>query len=143
MLASKIKVKGPGTLFFKILKTAVSIGFVKDERFGGQKDFDKNIPQGQQSLYGVGIDISKFDIWNKTGYVFKGKPYQSIGWMNQFTYHQQDSFFGQRNYLGNQKTFYSNLIFESIFGNTNHKYKTGASFLITILLLIPLVEVEV
>ncbi|WP_332018831.1 TonB-dependent receptor plug domain-containing protein, partial [Kaistella sp.] len=109
--------------------THFGISFVKDERFGGQKDFDKNIPQSQQSLYGVGIDISKFDIWNKTGYVFKGKPYQSIGWMNKFTYHQQDSFFGQRNYLGNQKTFYSNLIFESIFGNTNHKYKTGASFL--------------
>jgi lipopolysaccharide export system ATP-binding protein len=28
-----------------------------------------------------------------------------------------------------QETYYSNLIFESIFGNTNHKYKTGASFL--------------
>lgn len=105
------------------------ISFVKDERFGGQTDFDKNTDRSQQSFYGVGIDISKFDIWNKTGYVFKGKPYQSIGWMNQFTYHQQDSFFGQRNYLGNQKTFYSNLIFESIFGNTNHKYKAGASFL--------------
>ncbi|MGZ5262375.1 MAG: TonB-dependent receptor, partial [Kaistella sp.] len=98
------------------------ISFVKDERFGGQKDFDKNTDQSQQNLYGVGIDISKFDIWNKTGYIFKGKPYQSIGLMNQFTYHQQDSFFGNRNYLGNQKTFYSNLIFESIFGNTNHKY---------------------
>ncbi|MCQ4035736.1 TonB-dependent receptor domain-containing protein [Kaistella montana] len=111
------------------LGTHFGISFVKDERFGGQKDFDKNISQAQQSLYGVGIDISKFDIWNKTGYVFKGKPYQSIGWMNQFTYHQQDSFFGNRNYLGKEKTFYSNLIFESIIGNTNHKYKAGASFL--------------
>lgn len=109
--------------------THFGISFVKDERFGGQTDFDKNTDRSQQGFYGVGIDITKFDIWNKTGYVFKGKPYQSIGWMNQFTYHQQDSFFGQRNYLGNQKTFYSNLIFESIFGNTNHKYKTGASFL--------------
>ncbi len=111
------------------LSTHFGISFVNDERFGGQKDFDKDIPQGQQSLYGVGIDIAKFDIWNKTGYVFKGKPYQSIGWMNQFTYHQQDSFFGNRNYLGKEKTFYSNLIFESIIGNTNHKYKAGASFL--------------
>lgn len=49
--------------------------------------------------------------------------------MNQFTHHDQDSFFGFRNYFGKQKTFYSNLIFESIFGNTNHKYKAGASFL--------------
>ncbi|WP_312341231.1 TonB-dependent receptor domain-containing protein [Chryseobacterium binzhouense] len=105
------------------------INFIKDERTTGQIGFDKKIPQSQQNLYGVGIDISRFQVWNKTGYVFKGKPYQSLGWMNQYTYHQQDSFFGLRNYSGNQHTYYSNLIFESIIGNTNHKYKAGASFL--------------
>lgn len=111
------------------LGTHFGISFVKDERFGGQKDFNHKLYHTQQNFYGVGIKLAKFDVWNKTGYVFKDKPYQSIGWMNQFTYHQQDSFFGKRNYLGNEKTFYSNLIFESIFGNTNHKYKAGASFL--------------
>jgi outer membrane receptor protein involved in Fe transport len=34
-----------------------------------------------------------------------------------------------RNYSGKQQTYYSNLIFESILGNTNHKYKAGASFM--------------
>ena len=105
------------------------INFIKDERIAGQIGFDKKLSQKEQSLYGVGIDISRFQVWNKTGYVFKGKPYQSLGWMNQYTYHQQDSFFGLRNYSGNQHTYYSNLIFESILGNTNHKYKAGASFL--------------
>lgn len=105
------------------------INFVKDERTAGQLGFDKKLPQKDQSLYGVGIDISRFQVWNKTGYVFKGKPYQSLGWMNQYVYHQQDSFFGLRNYSGQQHTYYSNLIFESIIGNTNHKYKTGASFM--------------
>lgn len=105
------------------------INFIKDERTAGQIGFDKKLPQSEQSLYGVGIDISRFQIWNKTGYVFKGKPYQSLGWMNQYVYHQQDSFFGLRNYSGQQHTYYSNLIFESILGNTNHKYKAGASFL--------------
>ncbi|MFL9834686.1 TonB-dependent receptor domain-containing protein [Chryseobacterium terrae] len=105
------------------------INFVKDERTAGQIGFDKKLSQKEQSLYGVGIDISRFQVWNKTGYVFKGKPYQSLGWMNQYVYHQQDSFFGLRNYSGQQHTYYSNLIFESILGNTNHKYKAGASFL--------------
>ncbi|SHE67696.1 TonB-dependent receptor domain-containing protein [Chryseobacterium takakiae] len=105
------------------------INFIKDERTAGQIGFDKKIPQALQSLYGVGIDISRFQVWNKTGYVFKGKPYQSLGWMNQYTFHQQDSFFGLRNYSGKQHTYYSNLIFESILGNTNHKYKAGASFM--------------
>lgn len=105
------------------------INFIKDERTAGQVGFDKKLSQKEQSLYGVGIDISRFQVWNKTGYVFKGKPYQSLGWMNQYVYHQQDSFFGLRNYSGQQHTYYSNLIFESILGNTNHKYKAGASFL--------------
>lgn len=105
------------------------INFVKDERTAGQIGFDKKLSQDKQTAYGVGIDISRFQVWNKTGYVFKGKPYQSLGWMNQYVYHQQDSFFGLRNYAGQQHTYYSNLIFESIIGNTNHKYKTGASFM--------------
>src|SRR5690606_22416826 len=109
--------------------THFGINFLQDKRKAGQVDFDWQKPQISQPNYGVGIDISRFQVWNKTGHIFEGKPYQSIGWMNQFTYHEQDSFFGKRNYLGNQKTFYSNLVFESIFGNTNHKYKTGASFL--------------
>jgi outer membrane receptor for ferrienterochelin and colicins len=105
------------------------INFLKDERTAGQIGFNKRIPQKDQSLYGVGIDISRFQLWNKTGYIFKGKPYQSLGWMNQLTYHQQDSFFGLRNYYGKETSYYSNLIFESIIGNTNNKYKVGASFL--------------
>jgi len=105
------------------------INFVKDNRTAGQTAFDKNTDQDKQPAYGVGIDISRFQVWNKTGYVFKGKPYQSLGWMNQYVYHQQDSFFGLRNYYGKQQTYYSNLIFESIIGNTNHKYKAGASFM--------------
>ncbi len=105
------------------------INYLKDERTAGQIGFNKRIPQKDQLLYGVGIDISRFQIWNKTGYVFKGKPYQSLGWMNQLTYHQQDSFFGLRNYFGKETSYYSNLIFESIIGNTNNKYKVGASFL--------------
>ena len=105
------------------------INFLKDERTAGQIGFNKKMPQKDQSLYGVGIDISRLQLWNKTGYVFEGKPYQSLGWMNQLTYHQQDSFFGLRNYFGKETSYYSNLIFESIIGNTNNKYKVGASFL--------------
>lgn len=105
------------------------INFLKDKRNAGQIDFDTKKAQSEQSPYGVGIDISRIQVWNKTGHIFNGKPFRSLGWMNQYTYHQQDSFFGLRDYFGKQNTFFSNLIYEDIFGNTNHKYKVGASFL--------------
>ena len=109
--------------------THFGVQYLSDNRVSGQVGFDKNKSQLEQDLYGVNIKASRFQTWNKTGYVFKDKPYQSIGLMNQFTYHQQNSFYGFRNYDGKQTTYYSNLIFESIIGNTNHKYKVGASFM--------------
>lgn len=105
------------------------IQILKDQRYAGQMDFDKNKSQHQQDVYGVGVQTGRIQFWNKTGYIFKDKPYRSIGWMNQYTYHQQDSFFGLRGYYGSQNTYYSNLVYEDMIGNTNHKYKVGASFL--------------
>lgn len=105
------------------------MNILRDSRHAGQMDFNINTPQNQQSAYGVGINIDRAQIWNKTGYVFQGKPYRSLGWMNQYTFHQQNSFFGLRNYNGKQNTYYSNLIYEDIIGDTNNKYKVGASFL--------------
>lgn len=111
------------------LGTHFGINYVNDHRLGGQKNFNEKYDKLSTSAYGIGVDIQRFQFWNKTGYIFPGKPYQSIGWMNQFTYHEQDSYFGLKTYDATQKTFYSNLIFESIFGHTGHKYKTGLSFL--------------
>lgn len=105
------------------------IQFLKDQRYAGQMNFDNKIPQNQQPAYGVGIETGRIQVWNKTGYIFKDKPYRSIGFMNQYTYHQQDSFFGFRDYFGKQNTYYANLVYEDIITDTNHKYKVGASFL--------------
>lgn len=110
------------------LMTHFGVNYVNDHRLGGQTAFREE-DKGTTNAYGIGIDIQRFQVWNKSGYVFEGKPYQSIGWMNQFTYHEQKSYFGLRTYDGSQRTFYSNLIFESIISNTAHKYKTGLSFL--------------
>ncbi|MDL1913959.1 MAG: TonB-dependent receptor [Bergeyella sp.] len=105
------------------------INIMNDNRNSGQMGFDESrLPQDQKS-YGVGIDIRKFQVWNKTGYIFKNKPYKSIGWMNKYSYYNQNSFYGLRNYRGDQSAFYSNLVYEDIMGNTNHKYKLGVSFL--------------
>lgn len=109
--------------------THFGINFLDDHRLAGQMNFIENNDQLTTNNYGVGIDINRFQAWNKTGYIFKNKPYQSIGLMNQFTYYEQDSYFGLTPYNGIQKTIYSNLIFESILGSSEHKYKIGASFL--------------
>lgn len=105
------------------------INFLKDQRYAGQMDFDKNKSQSEQKSYGVGIQTGRIQMWNKVGYIFKNKPYRSIGIMNQYTHHHQNSFFGYRDYSGSEHSYYSNLVYEDIINNTNHKYKAGISFL--------------
>lgn len=112
------------------LGTHFGINITDDHRLAGEMDFHEDSDKLTDNRYGVGIDISRINIWNKTGYIFKGKPYQSIGWMNQFTYHEQKSYFGLVPYNGRERTFYSNLIFESMLGNPAHTYKTGASLML-------------
>ncbi len=111
------------------LMTHFGVNYVNDHRLGGQTSFREDADKGTTNAYGIGIDIQRFQFWNKSGYIFPGRPYQSIGWMNQFNYNEQKSYFGLRTYDAEQRTFYSNLIFESIFSNTAHKYKGGLSFL--------------
>lgn len=80
-------------------------------------------------LYKVNMKTQRAEVWGKAGYMFPGKPYQSFGWQWSGTWQHQDFDFGNRMYTGKEKAFYSNLIFQSILGNTNHVYKLGFSYL--------------
>ena len=62
------------------------------------------------------------------GYVFPEKKYKSLGLQMSAFDHKQDAYFGLTPYDAEQTNFYSNLIFQSIIGNTAHKYRTGLSF---------------
>ena len=42
--------------------------------------------------------------------------------------HRQNAFFGLGDYDADQQSLYSNLIYQSILGSTNHQYRTGVSF---------------
>ena len=75
-----------------------------------------------------GLDTRRVDGWYKTGKVFPSKPYASVGFQFSGVYHDQKSFFGNRDYDAVQSGIYANLIFQSIIDNTNHKIKTGISY---------------
>lgn len=98
-----------------------------DQKQGGQLDFEPEFDQGSTNSYGVGIDSRRFETWGKIGYVFPQKIYKSIGLQMSFTNHNHNSYFGIRNYDATQNFFYSNLIYQSIIGNSNHKFRTGMS----------------
>ncbi|MFS4468551.1 TonB-dependent receptor domain-containing protein [Maribacter sp. 2210JD10-5] len=78
--------------------------------------------------WGSEIDTKRFDTSIKLGYVFPELPFQSFGFQASYSLHDQDSYFGLRNYEINHESLYSNLLFNSIIGDTRNKFKTGITF---------------
>lgn len=98
---------------------------------GGQLDyhFDQDHPSDQAGdSWGYHSKIKRLEGWAKIGKVYVDKPYKSMGLQLSGVTHEQRSLYGDRNYNGDQKSFYANYIYQSIISNTNHIIKAGASF---------------
>lgn len=105
----------------------LNLRYMKDDKQGGQMTFNPSTDPLGNVNWGSNVDTERMEVSNKTGYVFKDMPYQSIGFQNAIQYHNQQSYFGQRQYTISQKSYYSNLLFSSIINNTKNKFTTGLS----------------
>lgn len=97
-----------------------------DERNGGQYQSQtiSNFPR----LYTTENKTLRSELFTKIGYVFPEKKYKSMGLQISGTLHNQKQNFGNTNYTGNERSMYANFIYQSIIGNTNHKFRIGASY---------------
>lgn len=105
----------------------VNLNYMRDERQAGQINYNPLTDKGTTNAWGSEVNSERFTLSNKTGYVFPDTPYKSIGLQNSFQSHRQDSYFGLNSYDIHQKSWYGNLIYNSIIGNTQHKFATGLS----------------
>ena len=105
----------------------LNLNYMKDERQAGQMHYNPLTDKGTTNAWGSEVNSERFTLSNKTGYVFPDTPYKSIGLQNSFQSHRQDSYFGLNSYDIHQKSWYGNLIYNSIIGNTQHKFATGLS----------------
>lgn len=112
------------------------VKLMTDDRLAGQGSHDNTVINPDTThnghvfpKYEVKIKTEKFEAFGKFGYVFPTKKYKSVGLMASFTNYSQNSSFGYTVYSGKQQTAYANLIYQSIIDNTNHKFRTGLSFL--------------
>ena len=105
----------------------VNLNYMKDERQAGQINYNPLTDKGTTNAWGSEVNSERFTLSNKIGYVFPNTTYKSIGLQNSFQSHRQDSYFGLNSYDIHQKSWYGNLIYNSIIGNTQHKFATGLS----------------
>ena len=90
--------------------------------------FDNLLESDTSSNWSAATKIERVEASAKTGYIFPNKEWQSIGSQLFGSYHQHNHRFGIRDYSGTEKFFRGNLLFSSIFGDMDHKYTTGVSF---------------
>jgi outer membrane receptor for ferrienterochelin and colicin len=77
--------------------------------------------------FGIDIQTRQYEGFGKAGYIFD-RPNTSLGLIASASMHDQQSVFGQSLYTGRQQSLYSNLVFITYIGRTNHTVKTGVSF---------------
>lgn len=107
--------------------TQFGVKLLLDDRTGGETAFEPSRDKFTTNHYGLGIRTRRYEAFAKTGYVFPRKKYKSIGLQLMAFNHRQDSYFGLNPYTAEQGSFYANLIYQSIIGNTRHKFRTGMS----------------
>lgn len=108
------------------LESRTGVKYLRDERLGGQLGFSES-DRGSSSVWGSQMVNQGFSIFNKTGIPLPSNPNQSIGVITSYGYYDQNGFFGLRDYTSTQNSANVSLLYQSIIGNTNHKYVVGSS----------------
>ena len=102
--------------------------WMNDQKQGGTINFESHLDRGRTTNWGSEVKTNRLDASFKLGYVFPELPYQSFGFQSAYSNHDQDSYYGLRIYNINHKSFYTNVLFNSIIGNTLNKFKSGINF---------------
>lgn len=103
----------------------LNFNYLKDDKQIGQTGFLPQRDFGSTNIWGGEIDTERIAVSGKLGYVFPDIPYQSIGLQVAYSNHDQESYFGLRDYNIRHQSGYVNAIFNSIIGDSRHTFKTG------------------
>jgi outer membrane receptor for ferrienterochelin and colicin len=107
--------------------TQFGLSVLDEDRTGGQTDFSTDMLRDTTNPYGINIKTRRYSAFWKGGYIFE-RAATSLGMLQSFTHHQQESYYGLNTYNAEENSYYLNLIFQSYIGNTNHGFSTGVSF---------------
>ncbi len=109
-----------------------------EKREGGQVDFQKS-DLDNLSGYGSEIDNRHLNAYFKVGIPvitgnlqpedegYEEQTTSNIALVTDYVYHEQDAFFGIKDYSGAQNSVFANLLYQIDYG-TRHQLITGASF---------------
>lgn len=126
-LREQVNVFNRWKYFGRKYRAQFGIRALSEDVQGGQTAFDYASDYGLTGNYGVGIRARQLEVWGKNGILFS--PKTSLGILASARLHNQQSYFGNREYDGEQRSGYVNAILQSEFSEA-HRYKVGASYVL-------------
>jgi outer membrane receptor for ferrienterochelin and colicin len=111
----------------KNIHAQFGINLLTETRKAGQVDFIRGMTREPSNPYGIEIQTERLELFSKTAWLFE-RATTSLAYIQSFTYHDQESFFGLNDYIAKEYNYYGNLMYQSYIGNTNHVYTAGLSF---------------
>lgn len=115
-------------LFYRgdVIRTQINVHALSDRHTAGQI-----VPDGQSPIgfYQIGQDHDRIELFGKIGFLGFEDESKSIGFITNASWHELDSYYGNRFHRGVQKNYYANFMYATDLSNPDHKLTTGASFL--------------
>ncbi len=96
-----------------------------DDRVAGAMDFDKDMGRNS-SIWGSNIKNSGLNAYFKVGIPISEDQNENISIVGDYSYHKLNSFFGMKDYNGEQNSGFLNAMFQSTV-NDSHEYTLGLS----------------
>ncbi len=90
------------------------IKYLDEERIGGQLSYNGKDKDTWSEGFGIKIKTKRAESFLKTGKVFGSERNMSVGWIQNVSYHNQNSSYGYRQYDGTQKSYYSSFLYQWI-----------------------------
>lgn len=113
-----------------IVETQIVARALSDRYDGGQTDFNPETDRGSSIHYGTGTRTNRYEAYAKIGLLNAAyDPDVALALVLGGAWHDQQSFFGTREYSGLQKTLYSKALARIAFSDKQY-IMAGASWLI-------------
>lgn len=108
----------------KRYRNITTLSMVNETRNGGQVGFNPSTDRKDTNKYGIGIYTQRYQLFTKNGFTLNEK--ENIGTQASVTWFDQNSFYGQNEYIGQEGNIYANIIYENLISE-EHKFSGGAS----------------
>ena len=102
------------------------IGFLKEQRDGGQTSHTVHSPHSSHPLYKIGIETDRYEGYMKHAFILDHEHGTNIALMGTVSLHQTDAQYGSKYYNVNEKNAYAQLAFETQFTD-QHSLAAGLS----------------